>query len=124
MVFGKEDKNAPVLVQHEKARVSGRPAEDFCLTVEDVPNGGLTVTGRGVIVETKEEKDAKKLTAGKDAIKAYLTRVGNARSSDELRAGAGLGQGALLVALRDLLTSGEVINSGTSRSPCYHVGIK
>jgi len=46
------DKGEPTLVQHEKARTSGRLAGDFLLRIEDVdvdgnPRGGLSVTAVG-----------------------------------------------------------------------------
>jgi hypothetical protein len=54
-------KEEPIMVSHEKARISGRPAADFTLAFADV-SGGLTV-GASAAATQQERADTRKASA-------------------------------------------------------------
>ncbi len=61
LVFDASEKNAPIRVSHEKARNSGRLAEDFHLTITDVPSGandrwGVMVSAEAIVEESEESR--------------------------------------------------------------------
>jgi hypothetical protein len=120
------EKGQPARISHEKARVSGQPAEDFELVITDVPDGsnpkaGLLVTAQAAVARAemvdrqacaersaRTERVANQLRAlfrqeptqgGADGIAAKLNR-----KTQDVRS-----------ALHLLVASGEVQQAGSTR---------
>lgn len=64
------EKGHPVRISHEKARVSGRPCDDFTLTIVDTEHGGVRVTGAAAL-----SREAVADAAGVAARKAQAERL-------------------------------------------------
>lgn len=73
-------KGEPPLVEHEKARITGRCADPFELVLEDVGANALKLTGRGIVVESEDEKKRKRNDETKAKIVTAMKTIGIVRA--------------------------------------------
>jgi len=122
MVFESEGKGQPVRVRHEKARTTGRVADDFLLHIEDHevdgrPHGGLAVRAEA-ISQTAPERDAGKvLDAIKERIRAHFREHGDQPSKNVLCQRIPFRRQSLYAAISELEAAGEIVNVGTEKRP-------
>ncbi len=126
LVFGGE-KGEPVTVEHEKARISGRPHEAFQLWIEDVdhagdPRGGLRVS---VLTSTPPDKQTptQRFQELQDRVLAVVVAQGGSfRGGSNLLARAVEARKADTGdALEELMRQGRLVNAGTRQRPVFAV---
>lgn len=110
-------KGNPTIVSHEKARTSGRLADDFRLTVTDVPNGtderwGLMVTADACPQVTSNGSAA--LDRAKEQIRLYLCEHQVAPSKNAALARIGGDRTKFYAAVGEMVRDGEVLMEGNS----------
>ncbi len=119
-------KGEPVRAIHEKARTSGRPTDDFLLTIDDVemdgnPRGGLVCRAeaappREVVTEEAETSKRQQRTAKlADELRNLFRREPEHQGADGIAAKLGRRVPDVRAALALLTDSGEVIVTGKSR---------
>lgn len=119
-------KGEPVRAIHEKARTSGRPTDDFLLTIDDVevdgnPRGGLVCRAeaaptREVVTEEAEASKRQQRTANlADELRDLFRREPEHQGADGIAAKLGRRVPDVRSALALLTDSGEVIVTGKSR---------
>lgn len=119
-------KGEPVRAIHEKARTSGRPTDDFLLTIDDVevdgnPRGGLAcraeaAPSREVVTEETEATKRRQRTANlADELRDLFRREPEHQGADGIAAKLGRRVPDVREALALLTDSGEVIVTGKSR---------
>lgn len=110
-------KGMPTTVSHEKARTSGVLAEDFSLTIADVPNGGDERWGLIVSAEAVPRAasgGSAALDRAKEQIRAYLIEHGSAPSKNAALARIGGDRTKFYAAVGEMVRDGEVEMEGTS----------
>lgn len=123
-------KGEPVRVSHEKARASGRLAEDFELTISDVPDGhnpraGLVATAEAArsLADVAEESARTKRLAKVDRLRSELTELFAATpelgGADSIAAKLGRSSADVRAALRLLISEGSVEATGSTRDRCH-----
>lgn len=121
LVFEAE-KGEPVRVSHEKARVSGRLADDFLLHIEDMEigenaRGGLRVTAES-ITETKSEQQANRaVDEMKVKILGHLREHGDQPGKTAMRQRMSVNRTVFFAAMAELEKEGLVADVGTARKP-------
>jgi hypothetical protein len=109
LIFG-GDKGKPVLVQHEKARNTGLPHDDFQLSVEDVANAegdprwGLRV----VAADVPEAPTANERFAGIKARILEACRTEDLGSKNAIARSVGGTKSTVLEAIGELMTEGAL----------------
>jgi hypothetical protein len=126
LVFDGSDKGEPVRVTHEKARTTGRLADDFLLRIEDQEidghaRAGLTVTAEAVSEASPARESGKGLDALKERVRAFFRENGDQPSANVVRARLGVNRDALYAVMAELKQSGEVVNTGTEKTPNLHL---
>ena len=126
LVFDGADRGEPIRVSHEKARTSGRCAEDFLLRIEDqdidgYPRAGLTVTASAIGQAAPDRDGSKRLDALKERIKGYFREHGDQPSANSVRTRLGVNRDDLYAAMGELKKSGEIVNTGTDKNPNLHL---
>lgn len=74
------EKGQPTRVSHEKARTSGRPADDFELTITDFADGSNERAGLLVTASSAEDREARKDDAERERLATKTAKL-----KDELR---------------------------------------
>lgn len=128
-VMAAETKGGPILVQHERSPV-GRPLKDFGLRIEDVDRDGDLRWGLRVVHLDPEQmakadadtrmaqESAAKEKASAAILKLLGAHAGAFRGSrEELRAACRVGKQPFVGAMRELVASGDVVNTGTNYRP-------
>jgi hypothetical protein len=120
MVFDASEKNGPIRVSHEKARTSGRLAEDFQLMVSDVPNGSDDRWGVMVSAEACPlGHDAKDASAALAVVRRKIEDLLTERpmpSRSAVVASLGINRNSAFAAIDMMVADGVVVETGTGRA--------
>lgn len=126
LVFQSDSREEPTLVNHEKARTSGVPTDDFQIVVEDVaiagdPRGGLRVRGKQVEATTPEEKARQSFEDLQAKVLEELRKEGSVGSLNTLAAKLVCRRASLTAVMDDLVDRDRVVKLGTYHSPLYRL---
>ena len=124
LVFAGE-KGQPTVVEHEKARMSGRPHAGFRLSIEDVAHGDILNVGLRVSVldgagEEKAERRsaADRYAEAKEKTHRFIMERGPVTGGANLiRAALGLRKDDVCAAVEELIRSGDVKRTGSYKAP-------
>lgn len=112
-------KGAPTRVSHEKARNTGRPADDFSLRIVDTEGGGLLVaTERAAEGFAAASPDAR-FAALQDQVREFFRVNGAQVDKDVIRERLGVRKQSLVAAMQALVSSGELVQGGTRKAPTW-----
>lgn len=119
-------KGEPVRISHEKARASGRLADDFQLTIADVPNGsdprwGLIVSAEACSQTAGSRDGAAELDALKRRIVEFIRANGPQPGKNALAKRMSVNRNDFFAAMAELEAEGTVVNVGTYQRPSLEV---
>jgi AAA domain len=121
LVFGAE-KGEPVAVEHEKARISGRPHEAFQLWIEDVevagnPTGGLRVSALSSAPPARQS-GSERLQDLQGRVLAHIKGEGGITGGNNvLHQHLGGRKETLNAAVSELVRAGRLTRGGTTKEP-------
>jgi hypothetical protein len=112
-------KGAPTRVSHEKARNTGRPANDFALRVRDTDGGGLLVAMEGAAGDGVAVSPDERFTALQEQVREFFRANGAQGDKDVIRERLGVRKQSLVAAMGALITRGELVQGGTRKAPTW-----
>lgn len=127
LVFSAE-KGQPVSVEHEKARISGRPHPSFRLQIADVefagdPTAGLRVECLSGADDAKQDAPRGRFAEVRGKVLDLVRDEGPLSGGVNLvRARLGGRKDDIAAAVADLLQSGAIVRGGTYREPTLSLG--
>jgi len=113
-------KGEPVRVSHEKARTSGRLADDFLLRIVDTEvdgnnRGGLMVVAEGAPARGEQDASKRLTELKRQVLELVKVRADGFRSRNDIVASLGTNRNSTLAAINELLDEGALIEMGTGR---------
>lgn len=123
-VFAAE-KGEPITVEHEKARISGRPHDTFQLVIEDVEGPGGPRDGLRVSALNSTPPDRlsapQRLQALQDRILAAIEANGSTGGVNVLSRQLEARRADVGAAVEELLRTRRIENAGTKQSPSFRL---
>ncbi len=116
-------KGEPISVTHEKARISGRPHEDFRLWIEDVeidgdPTAGLRVSRLDATALEAKQEPSNRYSETKGRVLALVREEGTvAGGVNVLRARLGARKDDVSAAVTELVKAGAIRRGGPRNEP-------